>query len=485
MSDSYMKQQILKRLQFDNPWWISGKIPEDYHLMRHRLYLDHFLSLVERKQPNRAVILMGPRRVGKTVMLFHTIESLIMKGVNPQKIIFVSIDIPIYSNIPLEDFIYLSQEALKQTGEPIDGYYIFFDEIQYLKNWEGHLKTLVDSFRNSKFIASGSAAAALKMKSGESGAGRFSDFMLPPLTFNEYIHLLDLDRLIVPASIKWCGRSVPTFDTVNIDILNEHFINYINYGGYPELVLSKEVQEDSYQFIRRDIVDKVLLKDLPSLYGIQDIPELNRVFVHIVYNSGSEFSYESLSRDSGVKKETVRKYLQYLEAAFLIKVVHKVDENARSYRRATTFKIYLYNPSLRCALFSPITASDPKIGSMVETAVYAQWLKRDNSEIFYARWNHNKKNMEVDMVAIDVMRQKPSWAVEIKWTDRYVKNPGELLSLLSYLETNGLPAAVVTTKTEMAASDVGDFKITYIPSAIYAYIVGHNTILYKQNNNPV
>ena len=85
MSDSYMKQQILKRLQFDNPWWISGKIPEDYHLMRHRLYLDHFLSLVERKQPNRAVILMGPRRVGKTVMLFHTIESLIMKGVNPQK----------------------------------------------------------------------------------------------------------------------------------------------------------------------------------------------------------------------------------------------------------------------------------------------------------------------------------------------------------------------------------------------------------------
>lgn len=214
MNDSYMKQQILKRLQFDNPWWISGKIPEDYHLMRHRLYLDHFLSLVERKQPNRAVILMGPRRVGKTVMLFHTIESLIMKGVNPQKIIFVSIDIPIYSNIPLEDFIYLSQETLKQTGEPIDGYYIFFDEIQYLKNWEGHLKTLVDSFRNSKFIASGSAAAALKMKSGESGAGRFSDFMLPPLTFNEYIHLLDLDRLIVPASIKWCGRSVPTFDTV-------------------------------------------------------------------------------------------------------------------------------------------------------------------------------------------------------------------------------------------------------------------------------
>ena len=65
---------------------------------------------------------------------------------------------------------------------------MFYDEVQYLKDWELHLKSLVDTFRSTKFIVSGSAAAALKMKSDESGAGRFHDFSLPPLTFNKYIH---------------------------------------------------------------------------------------------------------------------------------------------------------------------------------------------------------------------------------------------------------------------------------------------------------
>ena len=63
-----------------------------------------------------------------------------------------------------------------------------------------------------KFIASGSAAAALKMKSTESGAGRFTDFMLPPLTFHEYIHLLGLNALIVPSKREWKGQEIYRYD---------------------------------------------------------------------------------------------------------------------------------------------------------------------------------------------------------------------------------------------------------------------------------
>ena len=66
-----------------------------------------------------------------------------------------------------------------------EGYYVFFDEIQYLKDWEIHLKVLCDSHRHIKFVASGSAAVALKMKSIESGAGRFTPLSLPPLLFCE------------------------------------------------------------------------------------------------------------------------------------------------------------------------------------------------------------------------------------------------------------------------------------------------------------
>ena len=475
----FLKEQIMSRMRFDNPWWTTGSIPKDFSEMKHRLYLDLFYPLVTDTSVRRSIILMGPRRVGKTVMLFHTIEKLIADGINPQKIIYLSIDTPIYNNIPLEDLFRIACETLKQTGAE-EGYYVFYDEIQYLKDWEVHLKSMVDSFRGSKFIASGSAAAALKLKSNESGAGRFSDFMLPPLTFNEYIHLLDLDQLIIPAKITWKGKEIESYDTIDIDALNKHFLNYINYGGYPEIVFSEKTQSNPGQFIRHDIIDKVLLRDLPSLYGIQDTQELNRLFIHIAYRSGGEFSYEDLSKESGIRKETLKKYLEYLEAAFLIKRVNKIDINAKRMKRITAFKTYLTNPSLRCALFSPLTESDSFMGNMVETAIYAQWIPRDNTEIYYANWKQGRKDGEVDMVGLDMVRQKPNWAVEIKWSDRYFDHCSELKSLFSFMEANKITEAVVTSAKKYGRRELDSVSLMFIPSAIYAYITGKNTISRKQ-----
>ncbi len=143
----------------------------------------------------------------------------------------------------------------------------------------------------------------------------------------------------------------------------------------------KKYGENPGQFIRHDIIDKVLLRDLPSLYGISDVQELNSLFTMIAYHSGAQFSYERLSKESGVKKETLKKYINYLEAAFLIKVVRRTDDTAKHYQRETQFKIYLTNPSLRCALFQPISEQDSEIGDMVETAVYAQWIPRQGVSI--------------------------------------------------------------------------------------------------------
>lgn len=481
LRDITMKEQIIKRMQFDNPWWVSGSIPNDYKQMQHRLYLEMFLPLVTDMSTRRGVILMGPRRVGKTVMLFHTIGELIARGVSPQKIIYLSIDTPIYNNTSLEELLQLARESLKQSEAPMEGYYVFYDEIQYLKDWEVHLKSLIDSYRDIKFVASGSAAAALKMKSAESGAGRFTDFMLPPLTFNEYIHLLNLNSLIVPAKMNWNGQEMESYDTIDIDTLNKHFVDYINYGGYPEIVLSKKMQEDVGQYVRHDIVDKVMLRDLPSLYGIKDIQELNRLFVHIVYRTGEEFTYDNLSQDSGIDKNLLKKYIQYFEAAFLIKVVHKVTDNAKKLQRVTAFKIYLTNPSLRCALFSPLSSSDSMFGHMVETAIYAQWLQRGTADIHYARWTENKKNREVDMVGMDVARQKPNWAVEIKWSDRIVEQTSDLKPLLNFLGNNQLPSAVVTTMTKYVYKPMKSVGIQFIPAALYAYIVGDNTIKHRKS----
>ena len=469
----FSEQLIADRLQFENPWWTSSKTDEEYSQKSRRLYFNLFYPLVEDRSINRAVVLMGPRRVGKTVMINHTIQHLLDKKVNPKKICFINIENPIYNKIHLEQLFTFSRKATSEMDP--EGWFVFFDEIQYLKDWEVHLKVLVDSYPKTKFVVSGSAAAALKFASIESGAGRFTDFMLPPLTFNEYISLKGLTQLIIPSNLEWNGNINKFFSTINIKELNRHFIDYINFGGYPEVIFSEKIQSNPGRYIRSDIIDKVLLRDLPSLYGIQDVQELNSLFTTMAYHSGNEVSLESLSKASGVEKYLLKKYLEYLEAAFLIKIINRVDLNAKKFKRANFYKIYLTNPSLRSALFSPLEPTDEALGNMVETAIYAQWMHRDWFTPFYARWN----NGEVDMVGLDEKKIKPQWALEIKWSNRFFEKLGELKSLLQFCENNSLNSALVTTIDIEGRKEHRGIQLNYIPASIYAYVIGYNTLEQK------
>ncbi|WP_343557474.1 ATP-binding protein [Sphingobacterium sp.] len=465
--------KIIERLQFENPWWVTKEIPLVYKEMSKRLYFDLFYPFVKETDIRRAVVLMGPRRVGKTVMMFHTIDQLINDGVNPQRIFFVGIDNPIYVQLSLQDILDLCLESLQLKD--LSGTYIFFDEIQYLKDWERHLKVLVDTYPDTKFIVSGSAAAALKWHSTESGAGRFTDFMLPPLTFQEFIHLKDKNHLIAQGQIEYDRNPIPYWLPLSIDELNAEFQKYLNYGGYPEVVLSEKIQSDMGRYVKSDIVDKVLLRDLPSLYGIKDVQELNRFFTYIAYNTGNEFSYEVMSRDSGIQKDTLKKYLEYLEAAFLIKVLNKVDINAKRLKRVTSFKVYLTNPSLRTALFSPVKATDDEMGNMVETAILSQWMHRENLDLTYSRW----KDGEVDLVLVDQQKFKPRWGVEIKWSNRYFEKPQELSSLIQFCNSNSFKSSMVTSIDKLGVKQIGDINFTFIPASIYAYNIGENTLKMK------
>src|SRR5690606_28714101 len=107
-------------------------------------------------------------------------------------------------------------------------------------------------------------------------------------------------------------KNVPYCITHNLDELNHEFLQYLNFGGYPEVVLSEKIQKDMGRYVKNDIVDQVLLRDLPSLYDIRDVQELNRFFTYLAYNTGNEFSHETMSRESGIQKEVLKKYLESL-----------------------------------------------------------------------------------------------------------------------------------------------------------------------------
>lgn len=470
-------EKIIERLQYENPWWLTKEIPLLYKEMSKRLYFDLFYPFVMETDVRRAVVLMGPRRVGKTVMMFHTIDQLINEEINPQRIFFIGIDNPIYVNLSLQEILDLCKESVK--AQTLENCFVFFDEIQYLKDWERHLKVLVDTYPHTKFIVSGSAAAALKWHSTESGAGRFTDFMLPPLTFQEFIHLKNRDHLIQKSFIRYGDKQIPYCLPLNVDELNDEFIQYLNFGGYPEVVLSEKIQKDMGRYVKNDIVDKVLLRDLPSLYGIKDVQELNRFFTYIAYNTGNEFSYETMSRESGIQKETLKKYLAYLETAFLIKVLNKVDINAKRLKRVTSFKVYLTNPSLRTALFSPVKATDSEMGNMVETAILSQWMHRENLDLTYARWKEGRSEGEVDLVLVDDKKFKPVWGVEIKWSNRFFEMPQDLTSLIKFCKSNDFENALVTSIDRQGTKVASEINFTFVPSSVYAYNIGEVTLRMK------
>jgi predicted AAA+ superfamily ATPase len=465
------KSDILARLRFDNPWWEDGpggKIV--YEDTPRRQYFPLFSQSILHRNLHRAIVLMGPRRVGKTVMVYHTIRLLLDRGIDAHNILYLSLETPIYTGLALERLVNYFQELFDHQRN--SSLFIFFDEIQYLKAWEIHLKSLVDSFPDYQFIATGSAAAALRLKSVESGAGRFSDYILPPLTFAEYLRFIDREEALIaiqdePDNSDLLGK----YRVLDIGELNREFVNYLNFGGYPEAVFSETIRQNPSQYIKSDIVDKVLLRDLPSLYGISDIQELNRLFTTLAYNSGNEVSLENLCQSSGVSKNTIKRYLEYLEAAFLIRRVERIDQNAKHFKRAVCFKVYLTNPSMRAALFGQLETNDEAMGAMTETVIFSQWQPPHLTNLYYARW----KKGEVDIVHLEPARQCPDWIVEVKWSDRPYIFPSELDNCVEFVNRNPQirQPILVTTKTLTIRNFFyKDIAFEFRPASFQAYLLG-------------
>ncbi|MBQ1762895.1 MAG: ATP-binding protein [Aquincola sp.] len=465
------KADILSRLAFDNPWWEEGSTGKvAFEDTPRRKYFEPFQAAILDSSVRRALVLMGPRRVGKTVMVYHSIHALLHAGVEANRILYVPLETPIYTGLSLERILAMFQEQFKHNRHA--KLFVYFDEIQYLKNWEVHLKSLVDSYADCKFIATGSAAAALRLKSNESGAGRFSDYVLPPLTFAEYLQFVGRDEELVAEARQ--GTRI-TYTARNIEELNAEFVHYLNFGGYPEAVFSETIRANPGQYIKSDIIDKVLLRDLPSLYGINDIQELNRLFTTLAYNTGNEVSLEALSASSGVAKNTIKRYLEYLEAAFLIRRVERIDNNARRFKRAMCFKVYLTNPSMRAALFGQVEADSPAMGALTETAIFSQWQHSQSTNLYYARWNSG----EIDIVSMSSETQGPQWAVEVKWTDRPYKARAELDNCVDFagrhplLHQPILMTSRTVTDSELIYKGV---SFQFQPASLYAYLLSANLL---------
>ena len=467
------KEGILKVLTAYNPWWKTGIMNPKMSKTYKRFAFYEAMKRLEQKDLRRTVILTGARRVGKTTIQYQMIETLLNRGVAPQKIVFISMDHPMLKLAGFNEILECYHENIYAER---DCYY-FFDEVQYAQDWDKWLKVIYDMQPDTQVVATGSASPALIKGNQESGAGRWTVIRVPTMSFYEYCELLELARPELPQNLKITLLPYKTQQErhsviMQLSKVQNHFNRYLQVGGFPELALSSN-DIMAQHIMREDVVDKVLKRDLPSLYNIRNPIELERIFLYLCNVSSGIVSIEAIAKElGGVSRPTVENYIRYLESANLIYQSWPVDMAGKKVLKARP-KIYIADAAIRNAvLMDDSLLTDPvEMGKIVETAIYkhvAAFYYQQAASVGYFRGG--RKGKEIDIV-VDYPKIK-NILIEVKYRESVSISDDEAISELC----EEASAAIVVTKN---ASDFGIHNtksgknIIRIPAFAFLYLLGH------------
>ena len=467
------KESILKVLSAYNPWWKTGIVTPRLSKTYKRFAFHEAMKRLDETTIRRIVVLTGTRRVGKTTIQYQMIERLLQRGIPPQKIVFISMDHPMLKLSGFNDILECYHENIYADQDV----YYFFDEVQYAQDWDKWLKTIYDMQPDTHVVATGSASPALMKGNQESGAGRWSVIQVPTMSFYEYCEILDLDRPEFPRSLKpthmlRMSQQERTAIMLQLSKVQNHFVRYLQVGGFPELALADN-DILAQQVMREDVVDKVLKRDLPSLYNIRNATELERIFLYLCNVSSEIVSVEAVARElSGVSRPTVENYIRYLESANLIYQSWPVDMAGKKVLKAKP-KIYIADAAIRNAVLmdDSILTNPVEMGKIVETAVYKHitaFYYQQAASVGYFRGG--KKNGEIDIV-VDYPNTK-NILIEVKYREGAPISDDD--AIVEFCEHAS--AAIVVTKN---ADDYGvhdtpqGIQMLRIPAFAFLYLLGH------------
>jgi predicted AAA+ superfamily ATPase len=464
---------ILKVLTAFNPWWKSGVVRPEFNKSYKRIAYYEVYKLLNSKEIRRSVILTGTRRVGKTTIQYQLIDELIKSGVSPSKILFVSLDHPLLKLCKLNEILDCYRNNI--YGEE-DCFY-FFDEVQYASDWDQWMKTIYDTKPLSKTVATGSASPVLRKKATESGAGRWTIVQIPTLSFFEYCELIDiedrpkLNEDVRPTALLSYKKQDLNILLNKLSVLQSHFNRFLLVGGFPELALAKD-DFMAQQVMREDVVDKVLKRDIPSLYNVRHSNELERVFLYICYHSSNIIAIDAISKElQGVSRGTVDDYISYMESANLLYRSYPVDMSGKKVLKARA-KIYIADAAIRNAvLMDDNLMLDPnQLGIIVETAVYkhvAAFYYQNTTKVGYYRGG--PKNQEIDVVV-----EFPTGKILIEVKYRENVRIGEKDAI--YNLADGASFSIVVTKRSEdygTQNSKNGNKILRLPAFAFLYLLGN------------
>lgn len=465
---------LFHRLAFDNPWWeFKDSTRVAFKNPPKRVFFPAFYDRLMATAPGNVMVLAGPLRAGKTVMMRQMVAQLVEKGVKPTSILYCSLTTPSYT---AADLTILFEMFCRRYRHNRDAeIYVIFDEVQYARDWEKQLLKLAEMRPNAKIVGAVSSAAPSIVSGAKAMGGRMEVFVLPPLTFLEFLRFRGTEEKLFGAAGGDLQKGGMTLEPNGLPALNQEFQRYVNFGGFLEGILSGKDGVPAPAFIRDGVADRVLHKDLASLAGVNDPQELNRLFGLLAFNTAREVSMDDLAKATGIAKNTLRKYLDYLEQAFLIRRINRVDRDAKKFQRQVYFKIYLTSPSLYAALFAPVPPSDQFFQRLAETALVSQWLGSSAIEnLFYASW----RGGNIDLLTLHPETGKPDHVYDLDWDNTYVRTdtrPDQMVSFVS--ENNPQAKTYVLTGSVARAATMKGINLTLAPVALYTYWIERDPTL--------
>ena len=452
---------LFRRLAFDNPWWelkVDTKI--QFKNPPKRTFYNEFYKTYTDMPLGQILVLAGPLKAGKTVLLRQCVAGLIESGVHPSSVFYCNMTVPSYTATDVTTLFEMFCRRFHHDSNA--EIYILYDEVQYVKDWEATLIKLSKIRPKARIVAALSSGAPAITSGQTTHGGQISTFVLPPLTFLEFLRFRETEkRLFGDIADKMALQSNV------ISALNAEFYRYINFGGFLEGIIISKEGTPAPTFIRDGVADRVLHKDLASLHGINDAQELNRLFAVLAFNTAREVTMDGLAKMVGIAKNTLRKYLDYLESAFLIRRLPRVDRDGKRFQRAISFKVYLTAPCMYAALYAPVSKDNQLFQRLAENALVGQFLgtpEMDN--LAYASW----RGGSIDLLIMNPDTNIPDHVYEIDWAHRYGrtgKGPDELVSFIE--GTNRKAKTYILTADIARPASMRSIELTLTPIALYAY----------------
>lgn len=391
-----------------NPWW---EHKEFFTGIRRERYLEQLSLNISGKQ---AILIVGSRRVGKTVLMHQLIRQLLDQKVKPETLIYLPLDHP---SLGGKKILELVEEIRAGHGlKREEKLYLFLDEVQFSPTWEQEAKAITD-FENIKLFISGSATTKIISK-GAFLTGRTLTFNIEPFNFQEFV-----------TYNGGASKSDSAFK-------NSLFKKYLEIGGYPEYVNSQNPLYFS------DLITNVVNKDITTLFPVNNSALISQLLSLLADRAGSQSSLTKLGKILDLTKDTIKDYLYYLSSTFLVTELGKLSVS----RNSTLYspkKYYLLDTGLLFNLTGKLN-----LGAAAENIVFHKLLSKSQKPAFFF-----EDQKELDFVVGDLATEVKYELSDMGWE--------KLASQIKKIPADKFKKIIVLTTNVRKKEVVGGIKVDF------------------------